>query len=489
MNAICVAVVGLAMLCSMATGAHGQTVSSEDAVGRGRALYQSVTALAGPLHVGGTRLPASAGACVNCHGARGQGGIEAGVKAPGISWRLLTQPNADRPAYESAPHILQAIEGGLNPYGRRLALPMPTYALTEAEREGLLAYLQVIGTEADQAQGVSPQSLKIGAVLPLRGSGRSRGERIHAGLRERFAAINRAGGIYGRRLELIVEDAGTGSDGVVYAVDRIIEQHRVFALVGSFLPELPAASLGTIQRHRTPVVATLGVPLHEATARDLTYLLPSIEWQVQQLMREVRAHCDIGRGLHVLHGPIPGLAEIIQATIRPAVGDADALVHVVRSAADIPAALQKPIRGTVIALASNETVQATRSYLQERTTPTCLATLATFSGLPLALSDDSPENPALLREVVGLPMSLPAASVEVEGKDVWTVLADVSARILAEALSRTGRVVDYEAFDRALHSLQGFEPISGVSVKWTSHHRHGLADAYIWRGVSHVRTE
>lgn len=436
-------------------------------------------------------LPASAGACVNCHGARGQGGIEAGVKVPGISWRMLTQPNADRPAYESGLHILQAIEGGRSAHGHRLAPPMPAFALTDAEKEALSAYLQVIGTEADQAQGVLQDHLKIGAVLPLQGAGRSRGERIQAGLRERFAAINDAGGIYGRRLELIVEEAGASPDSVVQAVDRIIEQQQVFALVGSFLPELPAASLQTIKRHRTPVVATLGVPLHDATERDLTYLLPSIESQLRQLGGEVRAQCDTEKGLYVLHAPMPGLAEVIRATVANTAGRAGALMQVVQSPAEALAVLREPTERTVIALASKGTVQTIRAQMQGTAAPICLATLAAFSGLPQPALNDSPDASTMIREVVGLPLPVVALSSDpaIEGDALWTVLADVSARILAEALARTGRVVDYEAFDRALHSLQGFEPINGLPVRVTSQQRHGVAAAYIWRGVSHVRTE
>ena len=469
---------------------YAESVPDAEAINRGRALYHGLTELEGPVYVDNTRLPSSAGVCANCHGVRGQGGSETGVKVPAVSWHQLTQANANRSAYRSGQHILQTIGGAEGRDGKKLAPPMPTFALTESEGNALLAYLQVVGTEADQAQGIFPDHIKFGVVLPLQGAWRSYGERIQAGLRERFAAINRAGGIYGRRLDLVVEDAGIHPHDVVQAVDRLVRQHQVFALVGSFLPELPAASLQTIKHYRTPLVATLGVPLRETKEHDLTYLLPSIERQVQQLVGELRGRCDMDEGLQVLHAPVPGLAEAIQVATANTAGRAEVIVQVVQNPADALDALRRTTSRTVIALASKGTVEVIRTQIQKKTSPTCLATLAMFSGLPPSALNDTSDTTAMTSEVVGLPISsvVVPSEANIEGEGLWTFLADLSARTLAEALSRTGRLVDYEGFDRAINSLQGFEPINGFPVKFTPHQRHGLAVAHIWRGVSHEHT-
>ena len=470
--------------------AYAESMPTAETIERGRALYHGLAALEGPVSVGGTRLPSSAGACANCHGVRGQGGREAGVQVPGVSWHQLTQPTANRSAYRSGQHILQAIEGAEGRSGQKLAPPMPMFALTESEGQAILAYLQVVGTEADQAQGVFHDHIKFGVVLPLQGAWRSHGERIHAGLRERFAEMNRAGGIYGRRLELVVEDAGTNRHDVVQAVDRLVQQHQVFALVGSFLPELPAASLHTIKRYRIPLVATLGVPLRDTNERTLTYLLPSIERQVQQLMGEIKGRCNMDKGLHVLHAPVPGLAEAIHVAMANTGVQAEVVVHVVSNPADAVDALRRTTPGTVVALAPKETLEVIRTQMQKTTSPTCLATLAMFSGLlPSALNNTS-STTGITSEVVGLPMPSGAVPSEstIEGEGLWTFLADLSARTVAEALSRTGRLVDYEGFDRALNSMQKFEPVDGLPVSFTPQQRHGLAVAHIWRGVVHEHT-
>ena len=364
------------------------------------------------------------------------------------------------------------------------------FALTESEGQALLAYLQVVGTEADQAQGVFPDHIKLGTVLPLHGAWRSHGERIHAGLRERVAEMNRAGGIYGRRLELVVEDAGTNSHGVVQAVDRLVQQHQVFALVGSFLPELPAASLQTIKRYHIPLVATLGVPLYDTNERNLTYLLPSIERQVQQLMGEIKGRCDMDKGLRVLYAPVPGLPEVIHVAMADTGGQVELVGHVVSNSADALDALRGTTSRTVVALAPKETVEVIRTQMQKKTPPTCLATLAMFSGLPPSARNDLSSLTAQTSEVVGLPMPSGAVLSEptIEGDGLWTFLADLSVRTLAEALSRTGRLVDYEGFDRALNSMQKFEPVNGLPVSFTPQQRHGLAVAHIWRGVVHEHT-
>lgn len=482
------AVLGVTALSLLATlTAYAESMPDAQTVDRGRALYHGLTAWEGPVHVGDTRIPSSAGVCAHCHGARGQGGSETGIKVPEVSWHQLMQSNAHRPAYRSGQHILQTIGGTEGRDDKKLAPPMPTFALTESEGNALLAYLQMVGTEADQAQGIFPDHVTFGVVLPLQGAWRTHGERIHAGLRDRFAAINRAGGIYGRRLDLVVEDAGTRPHDVVQAVDRLVQQHRVFALVGSFLPELPAASLQTIKRYHTPLVATLGIPLRETNDRNLTYLLPSIERQVQQLVRELRGRCDVDNGLHVLHAPVPGLAEAIQVATVNAASRAEVTVQVVLNPADALDALRYTTSRTVIALAPKETVGVIRTQIQKKTSPTCLATLAMFSGLPPSALNDRSDTTVTTSEIVGLPMSSVAVPSEltIEGEGLWTFLADLSARTLAEALSRTGRLVDYEGFDRALNSLQKFEPVNGLPIEFTPQQRHGLAVAHMWKGVLH----
>ena len=91
-------------------------------------------------------------------------------------------------------------------------------------------------------------------------------------------------------------------------------------------------------------------------------------------------------------------------------------------------------------------------------------------------------------EVVGLPM--PTTGVQVQqqflGDALWTYLADLSARTIAEVLSRSGRVLNYASFNRSLYSLHGFEPDEGLPVQYSPQHRHGLSVAHLWGRTQHA---
>lgn len=462
---------------------------SAEVLDHGRALYRGTTALLNAPRVGDTILPVVAAACANCHGARGQGGAEAGVTAPAISWRRLMEPREGHDAYGSKERIAQAIEEGTGRGGVRLLAPMPAYALTESEREAVLAYLGIIGTEADQAQGVFTDRILVGALLPLQGDSRSQGERIQTGIREYFETVNRKGGIFGRRVELIVEDAGTSANDAVRGVERLIRERQVFALVGSMLPEVPVALWQTIHRYGTPLVATLGIPLRDSTERKLTYALPSIERQVQQLLGEIGRHCDIHHGFVALHVPAAGLGGAIEGAFVKGAVDASFVVRPVRGQADVDAQLRGTTAQVILALAPGSTVRVIRKQLHAEARPHCLATLAMFSGTPFSGSEqrDLATPTRHVKEVVGLPMpsSVVSSGQPLDGEGLWTLLGDWSARIFVEALSRTGRIVDHEEFDRALDSLYGFEPIKGLRANYSVQQRHGLSVAYIWRGTSH----
>jgi Periplasmic binding protein/Pyridoxamine 5'-phosphate oxidase len=80
------------------------------------------------------------------------------------------------------------------------------------------------------------------------------GEDVKATLAASFAEINEKGGIYGRRFELVVEDSGGDPAQTLVVTRRLIEQHGVFALVGSFESGDSEALHELIKRSEIPVV-------------------------------------------------------------------------------------------------------------------------------------------------------------------------------------------------------------------------------------------
>jgi branched-chain amino acid transport system substrate-binding protein len=74
--------------------------------------------------------------------------------------------------------------------------------------------------------------IKIGVVAMLSGDGANYGVSIKQGLETARDRINGAGGINGRKISLIIEDSRGDKDQAVKAVQKLINEDRVLAIIG-----------------------------------------------------------------------------------------------------------------------------------------------------------------------------------------------------------------------------------------------------------------
>jgi ABC-type branched-subunit amino acid transport system substrate-binding protein len=87
--------------------------------------------------------------------------------------------------------------------------------------------------------------IKIGAILPLTGSGASYGVWMKGGTEIAVEEINAAGGIAGRKLEAIFEDHAADASKAVNAMRRLVEVEKVpFTLTSYSSPTLAVQPIG-----------------------------------------------------------------------------------------------------------------------------------------------------------------------------------------------------------------------------------------------------
>ena len=90
-----------------------------------------------------------------------------------------------------------------------------------------------------------PQVIKIGAILPLTGSGASYGVWMKGGTEIATEEINAAGGIMGRKLQVIYEDHAADASKAVNAMRRLVEVEKVpFTLTSYSSPTLAIQPIG-----------------------------------------------------------------------------------------------------------------------------------------------------------------------------------------------------------------------------------------------------
>jgi branched-chain amino acid transport system substrate-binding protein len=152
---------------------------------------------------------------------------------------------------------------------------------------------------AQQVRGVYPDRVVFGMQTDLSGPVANVGVAQSNAIRMRFAEVNQAGGVHGRKLELVVEDSGYQIPKAVQAVNKLINRDKVFALIGSMASGPNNATLPTQIAANVPnlfpnaATRSMFEPHHTLKFANLvTYMdqaRSSVKWMVEQ--RGVKKVC------------------------------------------------------------------------------------------------------------------------------------------------------------------------------------------------------
>jgi ABC-type branched-subunit amino acid transport system substrate-binding protein len=100
--------------------------------------------------------------------------------------------------------------------------------------------------------GIGADRILFGQAAPLEGPASALGQGMREGLASAFAEANKAGGVKGRRLELLSLDDGYEPGKSIEVTKRLIQAEKVFALLGPVGTTTSAAA--------QPIAAAAGVP-------------------------------------------------------------------------------------------------------------------------------------------------------------------------------------------------------------------------------------
>ena len=84
-----------------------------------------------------------------------------------------------------------------------------------------------------EEEGVTADTIWFGQAAALAGPSSALGQGMRHGILAAFEQVNAAGGIHGRKLKLISRDDGYDPDRSLYQTKRLLEQDKVFALIGA----------------------------------------------------------------------------------------------------------------------------------------------------------------------------------------------------------------------------------------------------------------
>lgn len=104
-----------------------------------------------------------------------------------------------------------------------------------------------------RAQDSSP--LRIGGMLPLSGPAAIEGHQVRKGLEFAVAEVNAKGGLFGRKIELVMEDdEGNATKGVT-ATRKLIERDKVPFIVGTYPTAVCIAASQVAREYKVPMIS------------------------------------------------------------------------------------------------------------------------------------------------------------------------------------------------------------------------------------------
>jgi len=105
-----------------------------------------------------------------------------------------------------------------------------------------------------QAPGVTADKIVLGQSAVFTGPAAQLGIQMRNGVKAYFDYVNEKGGVHGRKLQLVTEDDRYEASVAPGATKKLIEEHRVFALLGYVGTPTGAAHLPVVTQAKVPLV-------------------------------------------------------------------------------------------------------------------------------------------------------------------------------------------------------------------------------------------
>lgn len=172
-----------------------------------------------------------------------------------------------------------------------------------------------------QTQGVTKDEILIGSIQDLSGPIAGFGKQIRYGMMLRIDEANEQGGVNGRKLKLVIEDSGYDPKKAVLAAQKLVNQEKVFAVVGHIgTPTNNAAMPVQFEKNVInffPVTAAreMYTPLHKLKWAAGSSYYDQMKTYLPRLVKEKGAkkvciiYQDDDFGMEVLQGTEAGLKD------------------------------------------------------------------------------------------------------------------------------------------------------------------------------------
>jgi ABC-type branched-subunit amino acid transport system substrate-binding protein len=100
--------------------------------------------------------------------------------------------------------------------------------------------------------------IKVGILTPLTGAGGNDGPRMLKAMQAVFDEVNKAGGVMGRRINVVIEDDQTNPEAAVRAARKLIEVDKVSVILGTWASAVTSAVAPVCWESKTFIMTVSG---------------------------------------------------------------------------------------------------------------------------------------------------------------------------------------------------------------------------------------
>ncbi|MCK8787307.1 ABC transporter substrate-binding protein [Roseomonas sp. NAR14] len=169
--------------------------------------------------------------------------------------------------------------------------------------------------------GLAAEPVRIGMTQPLTGVVAASGNYVANGAKAAVAVLNRAGGVLGRPIELVLEDNKSNPREAVAAAEKLMLRDRVPVMIGAWSSTFTLAILPKLLEYKVPMIVetssaaritTSGnpwvfriAPTSEMEALAFAELLPKFSPPIRKI-DFLSVNNDFGRGATEKYGAVLG---------------------------------------------------------------------------------------------------------------------------------------------------------------------------------------
>jgi branched-chain amino acid transport system substrate-binding protein len=340
-----------------------------------------------------------------------------------------------------------------------------------------------------QAPGVSASAIRIGQSAPLTGSNAELGNDIRKGALAYFAKVNDAGGLHGRKLELLSLDDANQVPRAEANTLTLVQDARVFALFGYASATLSRPALPLVEKHGVPFLAPFtGADPMRLFNRHVYNMRASYADELEKIVEHF-VPLGVKRFAIVYYDDLVGrenYSAVERALRKRALEPVSTAALKDRAKPDIDAAVKSVAQGTPDVVILTTLYKASADFVKLARASGVAAQMASTSfpgASPLAKELGKEGAGVIVATVVPPPtkralrvvQEYQAAIEKLTGRKEYSFTsfeAYIGAKVMAEAMRRAGPRLTREAFERELEGLREFDA-GGYTVDFSSTRHNG----------------